>query len=85
MKVSGTIEAILNYFIENIKEVQKNDYRAKDIIALLIDLAFNSVNTLQQLGEGDEKLQRYIKALFFQSLAHCELDKLRTEEGESNE
>lgn len=85
MKTSGNIKTILNYFAENIKEVQKNDYRTTETIALLIDLAHNSLETLHQLGERDEKLQRYIKALIFESLAHSELDELRAKEGESHE
>lgn len=85
MKVSGNIETILNYFVANIQEVQKNDYKTTETIALLIDLAHNSLETLHQLGEKDEKLQRYIKALIFQSLAHSELDELCVEEGDSHD
>ena len=85
MKVSGNIETILNYFVENIKEVQKNDYKVTDTIALLIDLALNSFQTLYQIGEGDEKMRKYIIALILKGLADSALDDLLTKEGESHE
>lgn len=81
-----TLAGVLNYFIENIKEAQKNGYNKKEIITCLIDMHINALNILEQIGE-DEEEQIFIKILLydcFKKREKARLESLLAEKGASH-
>lgn len=87
--INSTIEGIFNYFIEIIKETQKNGYGQKETISCLVDLHINALNILEQIGNTEEE-KIYIKAMIYDCLKKREEEKLKDlyfdkQEGASHE